>query len=61
MRGRELQELLVGHGFSTGGVDGIVGRETRAAMRAYQKRRGLAPDGYPGSKLLGSLRVEVRR
>ena len=51
MRGRELQELLVGHGFSTGGVDGIVGRETRAAMRAYQKRRGLAPDGYPGSKL----------
>jgi lytic murein transglycosylase len=54
---RELQRRLTDLGFDTGGVDGRVGSDTMAAVRAYQKKVGMEPaDGYAGLKVLARLR-----
>jgi len=47
-----LQEGLSALGFSTGGTDGVLGRQSRAAIRAYQKARGVPADGYATPTLL---------
>lgn len=52
----ELQQRLTNAGFSTGGVDGRIGPNTRAAIRAYQRSVGLPPDGHPSYMLLQRLR-----
>ena len=41
-----LQEGLEAMGYLVGGADGILGARTRAAIRDYQRARGLDPDGY---------------
>jgi peptidoglycan lytic transglycosylase B len=54
---QELQRRLTAAGFDTGGADGRVGRDTMAAVRAYQRKVGMEPaDGYPGLKVLARLR-----
>jgi membrane-bound lytic murein transglycosylase B len=53
---RELQDLLGKAGFDPGGVDGRMGPKTIAAVKAFQKARGLVPDGYPSLDLLTALR-----
>lgn len=53
---RELQELLNRNGFDSGEPDGRVGRQTRAAIRAYQQSAGLPMDGYASVALLQALR-----
>ncbi|MEL6510152.1 MAG: lytic murein transglycosylase [Pseudomonadota bacterium] len=53
---KELQQRLTRAGFSTQGVDGRIGPNTIAAIRSYQKARGLTPDGYPSLTLLQKLR-----
>ena len=53
---RELQDLLNRNGFDSGEPDGRVGRQTRAAIRAYQQSRGLPMDGYASVVLLQALR-----
>jgi membrane-bound lytic murein transglycosylase B len=53
---KELQERLTARGFSTQGVDGRIGPNTIAAIRAYQRRAGLVPDGYASLALLERLR-----
>lgn len=50
-----LQRLLVGRGHDVGDVDGILGRNTRRAVRAEQARLGLDPDGWPTPDLLRAL------
>ena len=52
----ELQQLLTNHGFSTKGVDGVAGANTRSAIIAYQRSLGLAADGFASSSLLERLR-----
>ena len=47
-----LQEGLMGLGFSTGGADGVIGRQSRAAIRGYQQARGLPADGFATASLL---------
>jgi membrane-bound lytic murein transglycosylase B len=47
-----LQEGLTALGFSTGGTDGVLGRQSRAAIRAYQKASGLPADGFATANLL---------
>ena len=45
---RALQQLLTAKGYSTKGVDGIFGANTDAALRKYQKAKGLTVDGICG-------------
>ncbi|HQU68582.1 MAG TPA: lytic murein transglycosylase [Albidovulum sp.] len=53
---QELQAKLTEAGFSTGGVDGKIGPNTIAAIRAFQRTVGLVPDGYASVEVLGKLR-----
>jgi hypothetical protein len=53
---RELQQRLTDAGYSTQGVDGRIGPNSRAAIRAYQRSVGLPPDGHPSLGLLQRLR-----
>lgn len=54
----ELQNLLIAMGYDIGEADGVLGSKTRAAIREFQKRRGLKPqDGFPTPKILEALRA----
>jgi lytic murein transglycosylase len=50
-----LQRRLTAKGFDTGGSDGVIGRNTRAAIRAYQAQAGLPVTGEPSLALLQQL------
>jgi hypothetical protein len=39
---KQLQELLVRRGYDTGGIDGMMGAMTRAAVKSVQLQLGLA-------------------
>ena len=52
----ELQTLLSQLGYDTGGVDGVAGPRTRAAVTAVQQQLGLPADGVPTLELLERLR-----
>jgi membrane-bound lytic murein transglycosylase B len=52
----ELQTLLSAAQYDAGAPDGIIGANTRKAIRAAQQARGWPADGYPTHKLLESLR-----
>ncbi len=52
----ELQERLTAAGYDTDGTDGKIGPNTAKAIVAYQKAKGLAPDGYATLELLRTLR-----
>ena len=52
---QRLQTLLNAMGWDTGGVDGILGRKSRVAIRAYQLSKGLVPDGYADRQLFHRL------
>jgi hypothetical protein len=48
MRGdavRKLQTLLVAHGYPCGGIDGIFGEATEAALKRFQAAKGLTVSG----------------
>jgi membrane-bound lytic murein transglycosylase B len=53
----ELQERLAALGFYRGEADGRLGASTRAAIRDFQARRGLVPDGFASNQLLQNLRT----
>jgi membrane-bound lytic murein transglycosylase B len=50
-----LQEQLSSKGFNPGGVDGIIGANSRKAIRSYQQSLGWPADGYPNQALLQKL------
>lgn len=52
---KQLQEKLVARGYDVGGVDGILGLNTRDAVRQEQLRLGLPADGWPTRELLSRL------
>lgn len=54
---RELQTLLLQRGHAIGEVDGIIGGNSRAAIRLEQQRLGLAGDGRASQRLLQALRA----
>ena len=56
----EMQRRLSSLGFDSGTADGIIGADTRAAVRLFQKARGLPQDGHPDLALLDRLRQEVK-
>jgi len=53
---KDLQRLLTARGYDTGGADGVVGPNTRLAIKAFQKKSLLPADGYPTMGLLERLR-----
>ncbi|MFC4174716.1 lytic murein transglycosylase [Microvirga sp. GCM10011540] len=53
---QELQKRLAGLGFYDGEADGKFGSKTREAVRNFQLRRGLIPDGYADFAVLRELR-----
>ncbi|WP_425092218.1 lytic murein transglycosylase [Tropicimonas sp. S265A] len=50
-----LQEGLTRAGFDTGGADGVIGPNSRAAIEGYQARIGVPVTGDPSIALLRSL------
>ena len=51
-----VQRLLVQRGYDVGGVDGKMGVQTRAALKAAQLKYGLPADSYPSPRLIARLR-----
>jgi peptidoglycan hydrolase-like protein with peptidoglycan-binding domain len=45
---KELQQKLQAKGFGPGPIDGVFGPRTEAALVAFQRATGLAPDGVAG-------------
>jgi peptidoglycan hydrolase-like protein with peptidoglycan-binding domain len=52
-----VQQRLAAEGYYRGAIDGIVGAGTRAAIRAYQRDRGLRVTGRIDNRLLAQLGV----
>lgn len=52
----ELQMLLNQRGFDVGEPDGVIGKRSREAIRAFQKKIGVPADGFATVTLLQSLR-----
>ena len=50
-----LQRRLTARGFDTQGADGVIGRNTESAIRAYQASEGLDVTGTPSQALLRRL------
>jgi membrane-bound lytic murein transglycosylase B len=50
-----LQTRLTRAGFDTKGVDGKMGPNTIAAVKAFQRAKGIVPDGYPSLDILQHL------
>jgi len=55
------QELLVRLGYDPGPADGVAGRETRAALRAFQTDVGMERTGEVTDAVLARLRVQDQR
>ncbi len=55
----ELQWLLSAIGYSTAGVDGKIGPDTRSALRGWQAAVGFPPDGYATVEHLWLLRQQA--
>ena len=49
-----LQMLLICNGYKLN-ADGIFGSKTEKALRTYQKKTGLAPDGLAGKNTFRKL------
>ena len=44
-------------GYDTQGVDGIIGPNSRTAVRLFQKDNNLVPDGFVSASLLRAVRA----
>jgi hypothetical protein len=53
---RELQQLLVRAGFNVGKIDGVMGQQSRSAVKAMQIKYGLPADSWPTAELLAQMR-----
>ncbi len=53
---RELQRLLIKHGYDVGEPDGAIGAKTKAAIADFEGKNGLTVDGRAATKVLEALR-----
>ena len=53
---RELQQLLMRSGYNVGKVDGVMGQQSRSAVKAMQIKFGLPADSWPTAELLARMR-----
>ena len=56
----QIQKKLASQGYYKASIDGIYGSRTAAAVRSYQKDRGLKVDGVCGPETLASLGIEQK-
>jgi membrane-bound lytic murein transglycosylase B len=56
---KEIQRHLNFLGFEAGSVDGLLGPDTKTAVRSFQVVHSLPADGYPTIDLLNFLRAKV--
>lgn len=54
----KIQKKLSSIQLYQGEADGVLGLKTRQSIKAYQKRKGLAQDGYPSRELIKKLAGE---
>jgi lytic murein transglycosylase len=54
---REVQNLLSQRRIYLGELDGAIGAQTRQAIKDYQIKIGMSPDGRPGGLVLEALRA----
>jgi lytic murein transglycosylase len=57
---RDLQQILTRQGFNVGKVDGVLGQQSRTAVKAMQVKYGLPADSWPTAELLTRLRSAPR-
>lgn len=55
----KAQEFLLRLGFQPGKADGILGPRTMAAIRAYQKKAGIAQTGSLSNALVNQMKTEL--
>jgi peptidoglycan hydrolase-like protein with peptidoglycan-binding domain len=53
---KELQQLLMRAGYNVGKVDGVLGQQSRSAVKAMQIKYGLPADSWPTVELLARMR-----
>jgi len=53
---KELQQLLAKQGFNVGKIDGILGQQSRIAVKTMQTKYGLPADSWPTADLLTRMR-----
>lgn len=46
---KQVQQALANAGYQPGPVDGVLGKKSTHALKAFQKSQGLTPDGVVGS------------
>jgi membrane-bound lytic murein transglycosylase B len=51
----KIQELLIARGYDPGGIDGVIGSQTRLAIKEFQRTAKLPADGHPSAELLEIL------
>ena len=52
---RNIQTRLKNWGYLNGNVDGIYGAKTEAAVKSFQRKNGLTPDGIAGPATLAKI------
>ena len=57
---KSLQQELARRGYDLGKIDGVLGLQTRLAVREAQKKAGMPADGWPTAELLAKLRAPAR-
>jgi len=50
-----IQELLIARGYDPGPIDGVIGLQTRQAIKEFQRTAELPADGHPTPELLEIL------
>ena len=55
MKIKDIQQQLAARGYTPGPIDGVWGRQTVAAVRAFQGQHGLTADGVVGPLTLAAL------
>jgi transglycosylase-like protein with SLT domain/putative peptidoglycan binding protein len=52
---KQLQQLLVKAGYDVGKIDGVLGQQSRSAVKAMQRKYGLPADSWPTAELLARM------
>lgn len=56
-----FQTALQKLGYNFGKIDGVLGHDTKAALRLYQKSRNIPADGFPTMGMLSTLLTDVKQ